>query len=110
MSGNKGVTPNHEPPMLAGVKRHAPIIGSSPTVDSSERSNLPEIKTSDSASTTRARIDDCCKIVRIFAGFKKASLTNAPTTQSHCRPIGRQDSSLDAELKRVCGWLSVKLV
>src|ERR1700737_874799 len=45
----------------------------------------------------------------LLAGFLGFLLT--PVTRwLHSHPTGRQNGSRDAELKRVCGWLSVKLV
>ena len=66
----------------AGSTTIAPIAGAKPTVDSSDRSNLPVMMISDSASTTRARAAEEVRIVVMLAWLRKTGLTNVPTMMS----------------------------
>ena len=54
-----------------------------PTVDSSDRSNLPVNTISDSASTTNANAADAPSTLIRFAFVRKLGLTNAPITISN---------------------------
>ena len=40
----------------------------------------------------------------------KGAIAETSTPNCHYRPTGRQNGSRDAELKRVCGWLSAELI
>ena len=74
--------PNPNPPEAEGSSSNAPIAGAMPTVDSSERSNLPLISTSDSPSTTSASAADEPSTLIRLPGVRNASLVTAPMTTS----------------------------
>ena len=61
-----------------GQDHHAPIAGAKPAVDSSDRSNLPVMTISDSASTTSASAADEVRMVVRLARVRKTGLTKAP--------------------------------
>ena len=74
---------NPKPAEAAGITSIAPTAGAMPTVDSSERSNLPVSTISDSASTTSANAADAPSTLIRFAFVRKLGLTNAPITISN---------------------------
>ena len=74
-------SPKPEPPKVVSLTiSQAASIGGKPTVDSSERSNLPAIRISDSAMTRTDSSDDCCRMLRKLLVVRKASLISAPAT------------------------------
>src|SRR4051794_6560489 len=70
------------PAEAAGITSIAPTAGAMPTVDSSDKSNLPVSTISDSASTTSASAADAPSTLIRFARVRKLGLTNAPITIS----------------------------
>src|SRR5690349_11720052 len=72
----------HCVPKPDGMTSSAPTAGAMPTVDSSDRSNLPEISTSDSPSTTSASAADAPRMLIRLPVVRKLSLTIAPMTSS----------------------------
>ena len=75
-------TSTPKPKLAAGRTSMAPIAGAKPAVDSSDRSNLPVMTISDSASTTSASAADEVRMVMMLAALRKTGLTRAPTTMS----------------------------
>ena len=71
-----------KPKLAAGSTTMAPIAGAKPTVDSSDRSNLPVMMTSDSASTTSASAAEEVRMVVMLAWVRKTGLTKPPMTMS----------------------------
>jgi hypothetical protein len=72
----------HSVPKPDGITSSAPIAGAMPTVDSSDRSNLPVISTSDSPSTTSASAADAPRMLIRLPVVRKLSLTIAPMISS----------------------------
>ena len=71
------------PADAAGITSIAPTAGAMPTVDSSDKSNLPVSTISDSASTTSASAADAPRMLIRFAFVRKLGLTNAPIASSN---------------------------
>ncbi len=71
-----------KPKLAAGTTTMAPIAGANPYTDSSDRSNLPVMMTSDSASTTRASAADEVRMVLILPEVRKTGLTIVPIMTS----------------------------
>jgi len=71
-----------KPPEAAGITSMAPTAGAMPTVDSTDRSNLPVMMISDSASTTSARAAEAPRMLTRLAGVRKLGLVKAPSKNS----------------------------
>ena len=72
-----------KPKLAAGRTTIAPIAGAKPTIDSSDRSNLPVMMTSDSASTTRASAADEVRIVMMLACAEEDRADQAADDDQH---------------------------
>src|SRR3954470_697612 len=81
-----------QPDWAAGRTRRAPTAGAMPTTDSRERSNLPVIRTRDSASTTMARAAEAPRMEIRLRSVRNESLTNAPSTMRSNRAGTRASS------------------
>jgi hypothetical protein len=71
-------SPIPNPDDVLGMTSIAPRAGAIPTMDSSERSNLPVMMISDSATTTNVRAAEDPRMLTILAWVRKLGLTTAP--------------------------------
>ena len=96
-------SPKPEPPKVASLERSArrPASAPRPTTDSSDRSNLPAIRISDSAITRTDSSEDCCRMLRKLSVVRKASLTSAAgDDREHDRRQQRQLAQAEADARR----------